>query len=281
MAKFSLPQEVREESMILDNSLLGKKTEYVQTYSPQLLYPVPRTLGRELLKLPNPLPFCGVDIWNGFELSWLNSKGKPVIAMAEFHFPHTTPFIVESKSFKLYLNSFNQSTFGSFEEVEETMAKDLSQCVQGTVRIKIIPISAYKHEVKGVLLDELDVSTSVYEIDPSFLKTEREQVDETVYSYLLKSNCLATGQPDWGCLFIRYKGLKINHEGLLKYIISFRNHSGFAEHCVERIYCDLMATCHPENLTVFARYTRRGGLDINPFRSNFEEPTTNIREPRQ
>lgn len=264
---------------------LGKTTEYKQTYAPDLLYPVPRTLGRDLIDLPEPPPFKGVDIWNAFELSWLNPKGKPEIALAELRVPYSTPNIVESKSLKLYLNSFNQTPFESMEKVKETIKTDLKNTCGGDLEVDLIPPSQFQQQsiggFSGICLDELDISANVYKVHPEFLKTHASKVEETLYSHLLKSNCLATGQPDWGSLLIRYKGSKIDHEGLLKYIISFRNHAGFAEHCIERMFCDIMQKCRPECLSIYGRYTKRGGLDINPFRSNFEPPPLNRRLPRQ
>ncbi|MBA3722410.1 MAG: NADPH-dependent 7-cyano-7-deazaguanine reductase QueF [Parachlamydiaceae bacterium] len=264
---------------------LGKKTEYVQTYSPNLLFPVPRTLGRDKINLGTSLPFTGVDIWNGFELSWLNSKGKPEIAIAEFQFPYSTTNIIESKSFKLYLNSFNQSKFNSFDEVRESLTRDLSNTAQGPVSVKIISFSEFNKQkisdFSGTNLDNLDIQIDTYQLDTNFLTSQGVQVEETLFSHLLKSNCMATGQPDWGSVLIRYKGPKIDHSGLLKYIISYRNHVGFAEHCTERMYCDIQQKCNPKCLTIDIRYTRRGGLDINPFRSNFETPTFTGRQARQ
>lgn len=271
---------------MLDASPLGHNTPYEMVYNPKLLFPVPRALGREKIELKLPLPFDGVDQWTGYELSWLNAKGKPEIALAEFHFPCTSPNIIESKSFKLYLNSFNQTRYESFEQVCQTIHHDLSQVVQSNIGVRLVPL----HDVKerrlgsfvGTCVDDLDIECDTYDVDSTLLSIESdEQVDEVLYSNLFKSNCLATGQPDWGSLFIRYEGKKIDRESFLKYVVSYRNHSGFAEHCVEQIFCDLMAQCHPEKLSVYARYTRRGGLDINPFRSNFEKAPLNIGLIRQ
>ncbi len=266
-------------------STLGQTTEYTQTYSPHLLDPIPRALGRSKIDLKDPLPFTGMDIWNGFELSWLNPKGKPEIATSEFYFPHSTPNVIESKSLKLYLNSFNQTPFDSFERVEDVMKSDLSQAAGGDVEIKLIHPKKFSaapiENFSGITLDNLDIETNTYNVNPNFLFTHPEIVEETLHSHLLKSNCLATGQPDWGSVYIRYRGKKIDHEGLLKYIISYRNHSGFAEHCVEKMFCDILRHCHPELLTIYIRYTKRGGLDINPFRSNFESSLKNFRLWRQ
>jgi 7-cyano-7-deazaguanine reductase len=246
---------------------------------------VPRTLARNKTGISEPLPFKGEDIWNAYEISWLNQRGKPEIALAEFTFPCTSPNIVESKSFKLYLNSFNQSNFESMSAVEETIRCDLSNATGGNVEVKLYSPSHFNEtsliDFTGICLDTIDTDFSVYQVDPSFLKTSQDHVQEVVYSDLFKSNCLATGQPDWGSLWIHYVGNQINHEGLLKYFVSFRDHSGFAEHCVEQVFSDIMKHCNPEKLTVYARYTRRGGLDINPFRSNFESSVPNMRQVRQ
>lgn len=271
---------------MLKGAPLGQKTEYTNQYTPSLLFPVPRSLARDKIALSSSsLPFTGIDIWNSLELSWLNPKGKPVVAGGEFIFPCDTENLVESKSLKLYLNSFNQTAFSSLEEVQEIIKKDLWDFCGLPGEIKIYSIEECEKlptgRLEGICLDDLDITTNIYEVEPAFLKTSKETVEETLYSHFLKSNCLATGQPDWGTLLIKYKGPKIDHEGLLKYIISYRNHSGFAEHCVEQIFVDLMKYCQPEKLTVYARYTKRGGLDINPFRSNFEQPYKNVKLVRQ
>ena len=232
-----------------------------------------------------PLPFEGIDIWNGYEISWLNRKGKPEIAMAEFLFSCHCINIVESKSFKLYLNSFNQSFFDSLEEVNKILIKDLSLIAEGDVRVNLFRPDQLKFDhlekFSGTCLDHYDIETTIYQVSPKFLEKSSDDIEESLYSNLLKSNCRATGQPDWGSVLIRYKGKKIDHEGLLKYIISYRNHLGFHEDCVEQIFHDILKQCQPDCLTVYARYTRRGGLDINPFRSNFEKVPENIRQFRQ
>jgi 7-cyano-7-deazaguanine reductase len=270
---------------MLEESSLGQSTVYIEKYTPDLLFPIPRTLSRDKLSLSAPLPFSGVDIWSAYEISWLNSKGKPMVALADIYFSCESLNIVESKSFKLYLNSFNQTKFESFDIVTETMEKDLRNITKGVVTVDLYSLDDFKEknlmQFPGICLDTLDIETSTYQLTPAFLTTEGIETEETLYSELLKSNCLATGQPDWGSLYIHYSGSKINREGLLKYIISFRNHSGFAEHCVEQIFHDISTRCKPENLTVYARYTRRGGLDINPFRSNFEKAPENYRHTRQ
>jgi 7-cyano-7-deazaguanine reductase len=267
-------------------SPLGKNTVYVETYSPELLFPIPRTFARDKIGIDSGnIPFMGVDIWTGYEISWLNLKGKPEIAMGEFFFPCTSPNVVESKSFKLYLNSFNQSQFESIKHVQETIRKDLSIAIESNIDLHLFPLlhsdQPRLKEFSGICLDSLDIETDVYEVNKEFLGTTPVFVEETLYTNLLKSNCLATGQPDWGSVQIQYSGPKIDHKGLLKYFISFRRHAGFAEHCVEQFYYDIMNKCSPEHLSVYGRYTRRGGLDINPFRSNFENNPKNIRQIRQ
>lgn len=271
---------------MLQEAPLGKSTVYKEDYSPDLLFPVPRSMARDKIGLKaNQLPFNGVDIWNGFELSWLNQRGKPEVALGEFHFPCSSPYIVESKSFKLYLNSFNQTSFSSMEEVRSTIEKDLSFATGAEIVVFLHPLSSSKisklGEFSGICLDNLDIDVDTYDVNPEFLKVGDFQTYEDVYSNLLKSNCLATGQPDWGSVLIRYSGPKIDHIGLLKYIISYRRHTGFAEYCVEQMFRDILSKCYPKKLTVYARYTKRGGLDINPFRSNFEEAPENMRQVRQ
>ncbi len=261
----------------MNHNPLGRQTDYVSVYAPHLLFPIPRAESRALLGIDDTLPFYGMDIWTGYELSWLDALGKPVVAIAEFFIPCTSEFIVESKSFKLYLNSLNQTRLDSVAEVETLIAKDLSWITGADVRVSVIPLSASvcaaQHlaeiaEVNGELLDDLTVAVDSYHPAPELLTTEEGIVDECLVSHLLKTNCPVTGQPDWASLVIRYKGNKIQRENLLRYIISFREHQDFHEHCVERIFSDIARVCKPEELVVYARYTRRGGLDINPFRSS-------------
>ena len=269
-------------------SPLGKPTEYRADYAPELLYPIPRQLKRDELGISAAtLPFVGEDLWNAYELSWLNAKGKPVVALASFRVPATSPNLVESKSFKLYLNSFNQTPFADTETVQQTLAGDLSAAAGAVVDVKIELLSSRPQPTlgypQGILLDELDIVCDTYQPAPQQLLTvDGEKVEEILYSHLLKSNCLVTGQPDWAMVVIRYRGRPIDHAGLLRYIVSFRGHNEFHEQCVERIYCDITRQCAPDALAVYARYTRRGGLDINPFRSSGEfSVPENIREARQ
>lgn len=253
------------------SSPLGKKSAYISQYQADLLFPIPRATQRTTLAITTPLPFHGADIWNAYELSWLNTKGKPVVALGEFIFPCDSPNIIESKSFKLYLNSFNNTRFTSTEEVCKLMQSDLTKACGTNVIARIFPLNkpdlSIASSFAGTCIDDLDISCENYEVDASILATEPYDVTETLYSDLLKSNCLVTGQPDWGSLQIQYSGKQIRHENLLSYIISFRNHNEFHEHCVERIFMDIMHYCKPEKLCVYARYVRRGGLDINPYRT--------------
>jgi 7-cyano-7-deazaguanine reductase len=259
------------------NLLLGKPTSYRDEYDPALLCPFPRAPKRSELGLGDALPFAGFDLWNAYELSWLNPQGKPVVAMAEFRFPCTSKFLIESKSFKLYLNSFNQTRFADFATVAATLEGDLAQACGAGVGVRLLPLAAAADppitELPGACLDDLDVTIDRYDYAPELLAgaaCPAIVVDETLHSHLLKSNCLVTRQPDWASVLIRYRGPAIDHAALLRYLISFRRHSEFHEQCVERIFTALLHHCRPQQLTVYARYTRRGGLDINPFRSNCE-----------
>ena len=256
-----------------EQSELGQVSIYDPNYNPERLFAISRTLKRVEIGIdPNHLPFYGVDCWNHYEVSWLNEKGKPLVAVAEIIYDCATPNLVESKSLKLYFNSFNNTSFKCMEDVKATVEKDLSQCLGGPVCVRVLPLreeqlSTIQSTFKGECIDDLDVSCSVYLVEPNYLSVEEGLVNEIVYSDLLKSNCLVTNQPDWGSVQIAYKGNKINREGLLKYLVSFRNHNEFHEQCIERIFIDIMRRCKPQELTVYGRYTRRGGLDINPYRS--------------
>ncbi|HHF4079136.1 TPA: NADPH-dependent 7-cyano-7-deazaguanine reductase QueF [Haemophilus influenzae] len=275
-----------------DNSLkslkLGQKTEYASQYDRTLLQPVPRALNRDGLSITQNQPFTiGADIWTAYEISWLNEKGLPQVAIADIYLDYQSQNLIESKSFKLYLNSFNQSKFADFNAVQQTMQRDLSECAQGDVKVRLNPMAVYDSQkidhLQGDCIDEQDIEITSYEFNANWLKDciSDEIVEEKLVSHLLKSNCLITNQPDWGTLHIHYVGKKIDHEKLLRYVVSFRQHNEFHEQCVERIFCDLMHYAKPEKLTVYARYTRRGGLDINPFRSNFENLPENLRLARQ
>lgn len=269
-----------------DGLSLGKQVEYEFHYNPDLLQGVPRSLSRDTLSLnPLNLPFSGNDTWTGYELSWLTPKGKPQVAILECRVPITSPNLIESKSFKLYLNSFNQSKFENANAVKDVIQSDLSACDGSEVDVALVLPSQFASlsfkEFEGELLDDLDVEINEYSPNTAFLSQSDKNVEESLVSHLLKSNCLITSQPDWASVIIRYQGKAINREGLLKYLISFRQHNEFHEQCVERIFCDILAHCEVDKLTVCARYTRRGGLDINPFRSNCEAPYPNFRQARQ
>jgi len=275
-----------------EQGVLGKAVNYPQKFDANLLIAIPRQLKRTELGLAdNQLPFQGEDIWNAFELSWLNSKGKPVVAIAEFRFDCNSTYLVESKSFKLYLNSYNQTAFNSVVDVQNQLVQDLSNISNSGVSLKIIDVNSIDlltlHQLPGENIDDLDIEMDEYHYQPEILAdattdaSSSQAVSEVLNSHLLKSNCLITGQPDWGSLEISYTGTKINRQCLLKYIISFRQHNEFHEQCVERIWSDIMSYCKPQKLSVYARYTRRGGLDINPFRSNFENTKANSRLSRQ
>ncbi|BFM15246.1 NADPH-dependent 7-cyano-7-deazaguanine reductase QueF [Maricurvus nonylphenolicus] len=266
---------------------LGKQTEYVSVYTPSLLCPIPREESRRSLSIDEQaLPFSGVDIWTGYELSWLDAKGKPVVAMAEFIFPCFSPAIVESKSFKLYLNSFNQTRFNSMQEVATTLESDLSVAAGAKVLVDVQSlnqgVSRGLGHLVGESIDGQDIEVDVYHPDASLLACDEGRIiSENLHSDLLKSNCPVTGQPDWASVYIAYRGPAIDKAALLRYIVSFREHQDFHEHCVERMFTDIKAQCKPEQLTVYARYTRRGGLDINPFRTDCGDSALDIRLARQ
>lgn len=274
---------MKDTSLI--HSPLGKNVNYKCEYDPTLLFSVPRDKQRATINIYDNLPFHGTDIWNSYEISWLNQKGKPQVAIGEFYVPCKSPFIFESKSFKLYLNSFYQTRFSSTAEVATVLKKDLSKCVGDDVHVQLITPSEY-HQLKigshsGTCLDLLDIDITTYKVNPLLLKIKSNIVQEKLYSDLLKSNCLGTRQPDWASVYIHYQGPQIDHSSLLQYIISFREHNEFGEHCAERIFTDLLAHCKCHKLSVYARYTRRGGIDLNPFRSNFENNPDNVRDYRQ
>ncbi len=272
----------------MDSSIpLGKEIPYVTTYAPELLFPVPRKLGRETLGLQDTIPFGGVDLWNAYEISWLEPRGKPQVAIAVVEFSLDSVNIVESKSFKLYLNSFNQTHFNSREEVSRVIEDDLKKLCQGEVCVDLKLPTAFTEfslsEPAGVCIDDVEVVTDSYHHDASFLHCGEEHIEECVYSNLLRSNCPVTGQPDWATVIVDYSGKAISHSGLLRYLISFREHTGFHENCVEQIFVDLMNHCGPERLSVYARFTRRGGIDINPLRTTAKGTVraANIRTARQ
>ena len=256
-----------------ESSTLGQSVAYPSSYDAALLFPIPRTEARAKLGLDDALPFVGVDLWNAFELSWLDPRGKPQVALAEFRVPATSPHLIESKSFKLYLNSFSQERVASTDALRATLISDLSAAAGAPVSVSLIaPTSPQAFPVSvlpGELIDSVAIAIEHYGPPaPELLKADAaEHVEETLVSHLFRSNCPVTGQPDWASLQVAYAGPRIDRAALLRYLVSFRTHSDFHEACVERIFLDLRARCAPLKLSVYARFTRRGGLDINPFRA--------------
>ncbi len=276
-----------------ENSQLGKASAYVDQYDPALLFPIARAVKRAELGIAAALPFLGADMWSAFELSWLNLRGKPQVALAHFTVPCESPNIIESKSFKLYLNSFSNSRFADVEALRTCLRNDLGEAVwrgagAAPIGVQIVPPALFEREaigeLEGLSLDRLDIECSRYTPAPDLLTVAQGEAPttEVLVSHLLKSNCPVTGQPDWGGVQISYSGAPIDQQGLLQYLVSYRNHNEFHEQCVERIFMDIWTRCKPVKLTVYARYTRRGGLDINPFRTSHAQALPpNIRTARQ
>ncbi len=272
----------------IENSSLGKDVHYVGQYDASLLFPISRADKRHEIGITEPLPFSGVDIWNAYEFSWLDARGKPKVALIEFRVPVTSPNIIESKSFKLYLNSYMQTRFADTELMRQQMARDLSQAAGAHVSVMLVTVNAVASAeidvLEGTLIDDLPIDIDSYgPPNAKYLSTDSEIItDEILISHLLKSNCPVTGQPDWASLQIRYRGPRLDRAGLLRYLISYREHNEFHEQCVERIFMDISQQCSPQRLAVYARYTRRGGLDINPFRASLGLPNPgNPRTARQ
>lgn len=269
------------------NSPLGKNSAYPSQYDASLLFGISRaTKWSELGFSADNLPYVGADIWNCYELSWLLPSGKPVVAIGQFIVPADSPNIIESKSFKLYLNSFNQSVYQSFAELAAVLVEDLSKVAGATVQVELKTLQAAVaeglHEPKGHCIDDLDIRITSYEQpNADLLRCSSEQVEEQLYSHLLKSNCPVTGQPDWGTVQVHYQGKALDHASFLAYLVSFRQHQDFHEQCVERIFLDLQQLLNPNFLSVSARYVRRGGLDINPYRSSALTVMPNLRLARQ
>ncbi|WP_459205248.1 NADPH-dependent 7-cyano-7-deazaguanine reductase QueF [Pseudomonas sp. MLB6B] len=271
-----------------EHSPLGKSSEYIATYTPSLLFPIPRLAKwTELGVSAQNLPWQGLDYWNCFELSWLLPSGKPVVAIGEFAIPADSPNIIESKSFKLYLNSLNQTAFTTSDELRACLVNDLSAAAGKPVAVRVRTLAEVEEEgttaLPGRCIDGLDVTIDSYDHpQPDLLRCDSERiVEETLHSHLLKSNCPVTSQPDWGSVVVDYHGSALDHASLLTYLVSFRQHSDFHEQCVERIYLDLKKLLNPQRLTVYARYVRRGGLDINPYRSSEAIAPRNLRLVRQ
>lgn len=258
---------------VLD-STLGQATDYPVRYTPSLLFPITRREGRDAIGLTGDcLPFHGVDIWTHYEVSWLDAGGKPCVAVAEIRVPATSPCLIESKSLKLYFNSLNFHRFESSADFLRCVEMDLGAAAQALVTVGLV--LPHEHEqlaigdLNGECLDGLPLQCSEFVLNPETLVADEGRVvEETLHSHLLRSNCPVTNQPDWGSVMIHYRGAAIDHTGLLAYLVSYRSHADFHEQCVERIFMDITRRCRPESLTVYARYTRRGGLDINPFRSS-------------
>ena len=277
-----------------EQSQLGKSSAYADQYDAALLFPIARRPKRDEIGLAATLPFFGADLWTAYELSWLNARGKPQVAIARITVPAESTHIVESKSVKLYLNSFNNTVFADAAEVQARLREDLSAAiwqggnVMSSVGVQLVLPSDFDkepvHELDGLNLDRLDLECTHYQPAPELLTAQFNEapVTETLTSQLLKSNCLVTGQPDWGSVRISYTGSQIDQAGLLQYIVSFRNHNEFHEQCVERIFMDIWRRCKPSKLEVYARYTRRGGVDINPWRTSHPMPApTHKRTARQ
>jgi 7-cyano-7-deazaguanine reductase len=282
-----------------ENSQLGKSSQYIDQYDASLLFPIPRAGKRTEIGITGAAPFLGADMWTAFELSWLNLRGKPQVALAHITVPCETPNIIESKSFKLYLNSFNNTRFTDAADVLARLREDSNEAAwrgelrQSSVGVTLVPADHFDrqplYELDGLSLDRLDVECTRFTPAPDLLRVvpgddgrPQAPVSEVLTSNLLKSNCLVTGQPDWGSVQISYTGAQIDHEGLLQYLVSFRNHNEFHEQCVERIFMDVWTRCQPTRLAVYARYTRRGGLDINPFRTSYPQALPpNTRMARQ
>jgi len=281
-----------------EQSQLGKASAYIDQYDASLLFPIPRAGKRAEIGIAGAAPFFGADMWTAFELSWLNMRGKPQVALAHVTIPCESLNIIESKSFKLYLNSFNNTKFADFDAVRATLRADIFEVVWRTAGEPVVAPASIGvtllgpemfdrepvHELDGLNLDRLDIECTQYSPAPELLSATRDEapVSEVFVSNLLKSNCLVTGQPDWGSVQISYTGDQIDQGGLLQYLVSFRNHNEFHEQCVERIFMDIWTRCKPLKLSVYARYTRRGGLDINPFRTSHPQALPrNIRTARQ
>ncbi len=273
-------------SELLHKSPLGKNSQYETAYNPELLFPILRSVKRKELGIDSDsLSFYGRDLWYGYELSWLDKQGKPVVRVALFELPCHSPHLIESKSLKLYLNSFNQSEFSDESQVRDILEKDLSGCAGEAVKVTLMNVQQLEtfgfQATPGLCIDDLDISVSTYSYNPDLLKKGQGRMEETIHTHLLKSNCPVTGQPDWGTLVIEYKGDAIDHSAFLQYICSFRDHQEFHEQCVERVFTDLQTRFEFEELTVYAQYLRRGGLDINPWRSTQNKMPKPVRFIRQ
>ena len=267
-------------------SPLGRATDYPDRYDAGLLFPIARATQREPLGIGVALPFGGTDFWTAYEISWLDARGKPQLAIGEFRVPADSPALVESKSVKLYLGSYAQESMPDADTVAARIALDLTRACGAKVEVALTPAAGFGRfavaELAGESLDAAPVAIDAYEPVPAALAAQGPEVDETLRSALFRSNCPVTGQPDYADIVLTYRGARIDREGLLRYLISYRKHAAFQEACVERIFVDVLARCRPQALSVYARFLRRGGIDINPFRSNFQsQPSAAVRTPRQ
>jgi 7-cyano-7-deazaguanine reductase len=274
--RWSIVHEERAAMTTADRSPLGKSVAWPDRYDASLLFPIARAIGREQLGLPGESPpFIGFDLWSAYELAWLDARGKPCVGMAELRVPADSPNLIESKSLKLYLNGFAHARIASVEALRERIAADLSNAAGAGVAVTPLHVmdALPIRELDGDCIDALDIATDDYgPPNPQHLRIDEYRDDETLVSHLFRSNCPVTGQPDWASVQLRYLGPRIDREGLLRYLVSFRTHDGFHEQCVEHIFRDVMVHCRPDALSVYARYTRRGGLDINPWRATSGMP---------
>ena len=270
----------------LHDAPLGHPTSHPDQYAPSLLFAVPRAAQRAALGLGHPLPFTGVDVWTAYELTWLDPQGKPQIALATLEVPIESPALIESKSMKLYLASFAQTRLAGMTAVAAAIGHDLPKAAGAPVAVALRGPSAFGvqaiRELAGESIDDLPVACDAYDVEPALLSARGEIVSETLTSRLFRSVCPVTAQPDIASVQVAYRGPRIDRASLLRYVVSYRCHAGFHEHCVERMFVDILARCRCEQLTIAARFTRRGGLDINPFRTNAGVSSPdNVRTARQ
>ena len=270
----------------LHDAPLGRPTSHPDQYAPSLLFAVPRAAQRAALGLGHPLPFTGVDVWTAYELTWLDPQGKPQIALATLEVPIESPALIESKSMKLYLASFAQTRLAGMTAVAAAIGHDLTKAAGAPVAVALRGPSAFGvqaiRELAGESIDDLPVACDAYDVEPALLSARGEIVSETLTSRLFRSVCPVTAQPDIASVQVAYRGPRIDRASLLRYVVSYRCHAGFHEHCVERMFVDILARCRCEQLTIAARFTRRGGLDINPFRTNAGVSSPdNVRTARQ
>ena len=268
--------------------LLGKTTPSAQRYAPELLYPIAREQARGTLGISSELPFLGVDVWHAYELSWLDGQGRPVACVGRFSIPIESPNLVESKSFKLYLNSLNSERFDSTSSLIDRVQSDVSAVAGAAVALDVLALddpSLAGVSLPGTCIDTCSYVASDREPEADMLQasnsTSGAVVEESLYSHLLRSLCPVTGQPDWASVLVTYRGQPLDHDSLLSYLVAYREHQEFHEQCVERMFCDLYERLSPEFLQVQAFYTRRGGMDINPFRSTNRQATPLGRMNRQ